>query len=69
MPWSYTHNRELQIVEVVFSGEVTAADLHESTARLIALEKQQGVTRFLVDPTDMTLVASLAGVYDLPDKQ
>ena len=69
MPWSYKHNPTLQIVEVFYSGEITARDLGESSSALIALEKEKGMNWFLIDATEMKLTASLLDVYDLPTKQ
>ena len=69
MPWTYKHNPTLQIVEVVYSGEITARDLRESSSAFIALEKEKGINWFLVDATKMKLAASLLDVYDLPTKQ
>ena len=69
MPWGYTRNPQLPIVEVEFSGDVTAHDLQEATSTLIALEKEEGVNRFLIDPTKMVFAASMTDVYNLPEKQ
>ena len=69
MPWSYKYNPTLKIVEVVYSGEITARDLGESSSALIALEKEKGLNWFIIDATEMKLTASLIDVYDLPTKQ
>lgn len=69
MPWTFEHNPALQIVEVVYAGEINAHDLHESSSAFIALEKEKGINQFLVDATKMKLNASLLDVYDLPTKQ
>ena len=69
MPWTSKHNPALQIVEVVYAGEITARELHESSSAFIALEKEKGINWFLVDATKMKLTASLLDVYDLPTKQ
>ena len=69
VPWEYKHNSTLQIIEVVYSGRITARDLRESTSELIALEKDKGINKFLVDTSAMNLAASLMDVYELPEKQ
>lgn len=69
MPFTYEHNRTLQIVEVWYSGKVTARDLQEATSQLIALEKEPCVNRFLVDAEAAEFSASLADLFNLPTKQ
>ncbi len=69
MPWAYKCIPTLQMVEVEYSGEITARDLHESTSKFISLEKEKGLNKFLVDTTDMKLASSYIDVYDLPTKQ
>ena len=69
MPWTYKHNPTLQIVEVAYTGVITARDLRESTSEFIALEKEKGMNRFLIDTTEMKFTGSLVDIYDLPNKQ
>ena len=69
MPWSYDYNSKLQIVEVVYEGQITADDLSESTSKHIELEHKKGWNRFLVDATKMKMATSIMAVYDLPAKQ
>jgi hypothetical protein len=69
MTWSHEYNSKLQIVELVYAGETTARDLQVSTSELIALEKEKGINRFIVDATDMEVNFSLMDVYNLPTKQ
>ena len=69
MPWAYEINPQLQIVEVVYEGEITARDLRESTSEFIALEKKKGMNRFLVETTRIKLASSLIDLYNLPSKQ
>ncbi len=69
MPWSYQLTNERQIVEVVYSGNVTADELRESTSTLIQMEKQDGLNRFLIDTSNMVLDAALVDIYNLPAKQ
>lgn len=69
MPWTYRENPNLQIIEVAYSGITTANDLQESTSDLIALEREKGLNRFLVDTTEMVYSGSLVDVYNLVSKQ
>ncbi|KAA3629905.1 MAG: hypothetical protein DWQ09_02425 [Proteobacteria bacterium] len=69
MPWTYNYSPTLQIVEVFYVGRTTAYDLKESTSELIALEKEKGVNRFLIDTSEMEFVASMIDILDLPEKQ
>lgn len=57
------------IVEMVFDGEITAADLRETTSAGIDIEKTDGVIRFLVDATGMVISASLLDVFEVPTRQ
>ena len=68
MPYSITHIIGMALVELTFAGPITGADLKESTAECIALQKERGVTRFLIDGDDWEVVAPLVDVLDLPDK-
>ena len=69
MPWIYEHNPTLQIIEVVYAGDITARDLRESNSEFIALEKEKGMNRFLVDATGMKLDANLVDLYNIPTQQ
>ena len=66
MPWTYTINPTLQIVEVAYSGNTTARDLQESTTEFIALEKEKSINRFLIDTSEMVLSASILDIHNLP---
>ena len=69
MPWSVCFNQTSQIVELVYTGRITARDMQESTSQAIVLGKEKGAKRFLVDARKMELAASLIDIYDLPTKQ
>ena len=69
MPWAYKCIPAQKIVEVEYSGKITARDLHESTSKFISLEKEKGLNKFLVDTTEMDLDSSYMDIYDLPTKQ
>ena len=69
MPWTYNIDPISRIVEVAYSGETTARDLQESTSKFIALEKEKGINRFLIDTSEMVLSASILDIHNLPDRQ
>ncbi len=71
MPWRYEHNETSGIVEVFYTGNITAQDLRQSTSELIQLEKRDGLNRFLVDASAMSLDAdtSLIDILALPARQ
>ncbi|MBN1378896.1 MAG: STAS/SEC14 domain-containing protein [Gammaproteobacteria bacterium] len=69
MPYTLNYNHSLQLVEVVYTGKVTADELRESTSKAIALGKKHGDADALVDGTEMELVASSVDLLDLPAHQ
>ncbi len=69
MPWTFRDHPTPTIVEVVIAGETTANDLRGLTSVLIAMEKEQGSNRFLIDTTEMEFAASIADIYALPNNQ
>lgn len=69
MSWTYKDNPTLMIVEAIFTGEITAQDLQEVTSKLIALEKEKGRDKFLIDTREMEFAASFSDLFDLPTKQ
>jgi hypothetical protein len=69
MPWSYEINATLQIVEVLYEGDISERELRESNSELIGLQQDKGLNRFLVDATEVKLASSLMVFYDLPTKQ
>ena len=63
------YNSALDIIEIVLTGYITAADLKEITSKGIALSKEKGVLAVVIDATEMVLGASITDIFDLPDKQ
>ena len=66
MAWSAKFNAELGIVESTFRGPTTAADFREETTAAIALAKQAGTTRHLIDSSELIFAANLADLYLFP---
>jgi len=69
MPYTVKHDPILDIVEVTFIGSITSIDLREATSKCITLQKQMGVTRFLVEANGCDVIASLFDIYYVIDKQ
>jgi hypothetical protein len=69
MPWEYKTNSDQNIIEVKYTGNVTAQDLRESTSKVIAFEKETGIHSILSDTTEANLAASLSDLYAIPTKQ
>lgn len=69
MTWTVDYNSTLGLIDLVFVSNITGPDAQEATSKGIALSKEQGITNFLVDVTDMELTPSIFDLYDLPTKQ
>jgi hypothetical protein len=69
MAWSSKLNAELGIVDSAYAGLTTAADFRKGTTAAIALAKQAGTTRHLVDTSELVFAASLIDLYLLPASQ
>jgi hypothetical protein len=66
MKWKLEYNETLEIIELAYRGRNTGQDLRESTSKAVALGKEQGISRFLVDATEIELSAPTFDLYDLP---
>ena len=69
MTWTYQQNPDLAIIEVAFVSNTSARDLQECTSKMISIEKEEGINRFLVDNRKMQLDASLLDVHAIPAEQ
>jgi hypothetical protein len=69
MPWTVTYDPTDDLVEVIYDGPVAASDLREATTRCIALGRERGSLRFLVDAERLELNASIFDLYELPARQ
>ena len=69
MAWSSNFNAELGIIETTFRGPTTAADFRKNTTAALALAKQAGTTRHLIDSSELIFAASLADLFQLPASQ
>ena len=69
MPYNINQLANPDIVEVEFSGDISADDLREVTTKCIDLQKETNTRRFLVQLHRSEVVASFFDVYDLADQQ
>lgn len=64
--WKVEYNDELKIIQTTMSGEFSDADILECASERIALGKEKGVTKFIIDAIDMQLSGSTLAIYDVP---
>jgi hypothetical protein len=64
MPYTIAQDRTLALVELTFSGLIK-----DATAECATLQRETGVTRFLVDGRDWDVVTSVVDIFDLPASQ
>ena len=69
MPWECTTNSDQNMIEVKYTGNVTAKDLQESTSKVITMEKETEIHSILSDSTEAVLAASIIDLYDIPTIQ
>lgn len=69
MAWKAAFLEAQRIVELTYSGLITAQDLQSATSHCIALGKQHQSSLFLVDAQDAQFSASLVELYNLPVQQ
>ena len=69
MPYAIKHVPELKMIEVVLTGVITGADLNRATTECVSLQKQTGVTTFLIDANGWEVTASPIDIFDLPARQ
>jgi len=68
MAYTLKFNPTLKIVELVFTGRLTAQESREATSEAIALGKKYGDADALVDAMDIELDVSILDLVDLPDR-
>ena len=69
MAWECTTNSDQNMIEVKYTGHVTNEDLHESTSKVISMEKETDIHSILSDTSEAVLDASLPEIFDIPTKQ
>jgi hypothetical protein len=69
MPYTVRHDADARVIETVWTGAVTPAELRTSTSECIALQRQTGITRFIVDIAKIEPGLSLVDLFAMPDEQ
>ena len=69
MAYTLEYNRNLAIVELTYTGQFTAQEARESTAKAIALGKVHGDADAYVDASEVELAISICDLLDLPNRQ
>ena len=69
MTWKVEYSDKLQIVVLTYSGETTGEDIKKAAVARIALGRQKGVTKYLIDTREVQ-TESLAtfDIYDVPNE-
>jgi hypothetical protein len=69
MAWSAKYDRSMDIVEVVYTNDVTGTELREAASERIRLQKETGTMSVLVDASGIEhMVAGTMDVFGLPDE-
>ena len=66
--WDIKHNKDLGIIEITYTGDVTALDLREATLKRISMQEETGTNLVLSDASRCNSGPSIIDLYDLPDK-
>lgn len=66
MAWELEHDDELQLVQLTMSGKFTDAEIKECASARIAMGKEKGVTRFIIDANGLEPSGLTFAIYDVP---
>lgn len=70
MPYTIKHEPVLDVIEVTLTGVLAAGgDVTEMTSDAVRLQKQTGVTRFLLDAKGWDVRASIIEIHELANTQ
>ena len=68
MTWAIEYDDDLQIVVLTYSGKTTGEDIKEAAAARIAMGKEKGVNKFLIDAGKVETEASATlSIYEVPE--
>lgn len=65
MAWAANYNHELDVVELIYKGKVTPADLHEALLAAAKLARENNSILFLADCSEMEGGHSVVDLYGL----
>ncbi len=66
MPSAVEFNSKLGIVEIRYTGRVTAEEFKKTTILGFELAKTNDTNLFLIDDSELESAGALVGLYDLP---
>ncbi len=69
MPYIVAQHPKLDVVELKLTGLITGVDLRKATSECIAIQKQNGIKRFLVDANEGEVVASFNELFEIVSEQ
>jgi hypothetical protein len=69
MPYTITHDPELDVVNLKFTGDIGDKEISEATSKCIALQKETRVLRFLVELNGWEVAATFIDIYKLVYEQ
>jgi len=69
MTWTVSFDESLRVVVLTYSGVNTGEDIKEAAAARIALGREKGVNKFLIDTREVvTDESATSDIFELPDK-
>jgi hypothetical protein len=68
MAWATRYLHDLGVVETVYSGELSAAELWEAVLATLALGTEKGADRFLGDCRELAGSSSAVELYSLAER-
>ena len=66
MPWKVEYLDDLDIVQLTISGDFSDQDVKAAAPARIAMGRDKGTTRFIIDAVEMELTGSTFAIYDVP---
>jgi hypothetical protein len=66
VPWKGEYLDDLDIVQLTISGDFSDQDVKAAAPARIAMGRDKGTTRFIIDAVEMELTGSTFAIYDVP---
>jgi chorismate mutase len=66
VPWKVEYLDDLDIVQLTISGDFSDQDVKAAAPARIAMGRDKGTTRFIIDAVEMELTGSTFAIYDVP---
>jgi len=68
MPLDVQYNKSSGLIEIIYSGEVTASELADAVSKRIIIQKETGALGVLADASAVQITPSTMDLFNLPDK-